>query len=514
MKKKVNQLRVGIILNYVNLGLGNLIPIFYTPIMLSLLGQSEYGLYKLASSFTSYLTLISFGLGSAITRYLIKSREEEGKEAEQRILGLFTRIFQVISIVAFVVGTALVFSIDIFYSASLSSDELARMKILVFLIVCNTALSFLMTPQVSVVTAHEKFVFLQSMNILSTCVMPIVNLIVLFLGFASIGMTISSLVVNMIIRIFYYIYMRNVLQLKADYKKPPKHLLKEILFFSFWIFLANVVNQLYNATDAVMIGAVPALATIGVAVYNVGGVFNSIVFSAAQGISSLLSPKVNKMVFNNASNDELTALAIKTGRLQCYIVSLIVCGFVAFGQPFIDWYAGPEYSEAYWVAILMMIPNMIPLVQSVCLSTIIAKNKHKFRSIVYLGIAISNVIGTWFLMQVMGVIGAALMTGIALIIGQGFVMNWYYWKKIKLDMPKFWKEISKIYIFPIIMCVVVLLSTQFINYYNKYILVIGIVLFTIIYFILSWLFVMNDYEKDIFRAPVRKVFNLIRKKKA
>lgn len=79
MKKKVNQLRIGIILNYVNLGLGNLIPIFYTPIMLSLLGQSEYGLYKLASSFTSYLTLISFGLGSAITRYLIKSREQEGK---------------------------------------------------------------------------------------------------------------------------------------------------------------------------------------------------------------------------------------------------------------------------------------------------------------------------------------------------------------------------------------------------------------------------------------------------
>ena len=43
MKKKVNQLRIGVLLSYVNLGLGNLIPIFYTPIMLSLLGQSEYG---------------------------------------------------------------------------------------------------------------------------------------------------------------------------------------------------------------------------------------------------------------------------------------------------------------------------------------------------------------------------------------------------------------------------------------------------------------------------------------
>lgn len=71
MAQEKSQLKIGIVLNYVNMILGNLIPIFYTPIMLTLLGQSEYGLYKLASSVTSYLSLISMGLGSAITRYLI-----------------------------------------------------------------------------------------------------------------------------------------------------------------------------------------------------------------------------------------------------------------------------------------------------------------------------------------------------------------------------------------------------------------------------------------------------------
>ena len=173
MKKEKNQLKIGIILNYVNLILGNLIPVFYTPIMLSLLGQNEYGLYKLASNFTSYLSLISLGLGSAITRYLIKAREEEGKEAEEKILGLFTRIFQVISMIAFVVGIILALSLGIWYSNSLTDSELLKMKILVFILVCNMALSFLMTPDVSVVTSHERFVFLQAMNIMSTCVMPV-----------------------------------------------------------------------------------------------------------------------------------------------------------------------------------------------------------------------------------------------------------------------------------------------------------------------------------------------------
>lgn len=62
MKREQDQLKIGVILNYINMGVGNIIPIFYTPIMLNLLGQSEYGLYKLSSSVTSYLSLISMEL--------------------------------------------------------------------------------------------------------------------------------------------------------------------------------------------------------------------------------------------------------------------------------------------------------------------------------------------------------------------------------------------------------------------------------------------------------------------
>ena len=506
MDKNKSQLKIGVILNYINLLLGNLIPVFYTPIMLQLLGQSEYGLYKLSSNITSYLSLISLGLGSAITRYLIKAREEDGKEAEEKMLGLFSRIFQVIAIVTFVVGVILSLILELWYSASLTSSELMIMRVLVFILSLNTALNFLMTPQISVVTAHEKFIFLQFMNIASTCIMPILNLVVLFFGFASIGMAVSSLILNVIIRIFYYIYMTKNLGLKAIYSKPSVGVLKEILSFSFWIFVANVVGQLYNSTDVVMIGAIPALATVGVAVYNVGGVFNGMVFSLTTAVPNLLAPKTQKMVFSGATNDELTDLAIRMGRIQCYIITLLVTGFISFGQPFISFYVGSGYKDAYWVAVLMMIPNMIPLVQSICLSIIIAQNKHRFRSIVYLGIAIGNVIGTWFLMHIMGIIGAALMTGIALIIGQGFVMNWYYWKKTGLDMIRFWKSVGKIYVLPTIMCCITLVVSHFINFYNIFALLVGIIIYTVLYVVLNWLFIMNDYEKNIFIQPLRKIF--------
>lgn len=55
MSGKNNQLRIGAVMSYINMALGTIIPMFYTPLMLNLLGQDEYGLFKLANSATSYL---------------------------------------------------------------------------------------------------------------------------------------------------------------------------------------------------------------------------------------------------------------------------------------------------------------------------------------------------------------------------------------------------------------------------------------------------------------------------
>lgn len=507
-----NQLRVGIILNYVNILLGNLIPVFYTPIMLSILGQQEYGLYKLSSSVTSYLSLLSLGIGSAVTRYLIKSQEEEGQEAEEKVLGLFMIIFQIIALASLVLGILLSCNLGIWYGNSLTSEELARMKLLVLLMVINMALNFSQTPYLSVVNAHEKFFFLQCANIVTTCLGPLLNLVVLFCGFASVGMAVSTLVLGLICRCAYMIYVKKCIRLKANYRHLPTHLLKEILVFSFWIFVANVVGQLYNATDTILIGAIPSLAAVGVAVYNVGNIFNGIVFSMTTGISSLLAPKANKLVFKGASNEELTDLAIRTGRIQCYIITLIVTGFIAFGRPFISFYVGDGYADAYWVAVFMMVPNMIPLVQSVCLSIITAQNKHRFRSLVYLAIAVINVIGTCLLLNKMGIIGAALMTGLALIVGQGFAMNWYYHNETGLNMICFWKSVGQIYILPCCMCIITLILSCVIDFYQLAALFIGIILYTILYCVLIWRFVMNEYEKNLIREPLQKLYRKIEKK--
>lgn len=503
-----SQLRIGAVLSYINMAIGSLIPMIYTPIMLGLLGQSEYGLYKLANSVTSYLALISFGIGSAVVRYYTKYIAEGDKEGEENIYGLFNIIFAIISAITVIAGVVIALNIGLVYSGSLTSQQLPEMKILVIILALNTAVNFLCTPQNTVVTSHEKFLFLQLVNIILTVVNPIVNIVVLFFGFKSIGLVVSSFVITIIVRIVYMLYVKRVIRIKPRYNNLPKHLIKEILVFSFWIFVANVVSQMYSATDTIIIGALPALATIGVAIYNVGITFNTMMTNFATGLLSVLTPKINKMVFSGKSNSELTDLMIRIGRLQCYIVTLICSGFIAFGQPFIQLWAGKGYEDAYWVAIVTLIPPCIPLVQSVALNVIIAQNKHRFRSIVYFGMAVVNVIFSIIAIFNFGIIGAATVTGITALIGTGFIMNWYYWKKIHLEIPRFWQEVGNIYLVPIMMCIITLFISNFVSFYSWWALLIGIGVYTSVFCIVNWLFIMNEYEKDIFLSPFRKVFRI------
>ena len=61
----MNQRKVGTLLSYLHIFISNTVSILYTPYMLQMMGQSEYGLTGTATSFISYLSISSFGIGGA-----------------------------------------------------------------------------------------------------------------------------------------------------------------------------------------------------------------------------------------------------------------------------------------------------------------------------------------------------------------------------------------------------------------------------------------------------------------
>lgn len=500
---KVNQLKTGVVLSYANLLLGNIIPFFYTPVMISMLGQSEYGLYSLAMSVMGYLQLLNFGIGSTVIRYIAKARAEGDKENEERVIGLFTAIYSVIAVVILAVGIAVSFNINMFYSNTLSGEELERLKTLLLLMTFNTAIFLPLSVFSSIIVAHERYIFNKAIGMITTVAAPLLNLVMLFVGFASVGLVISSTILNILMYTIYIIYCFRRLGIRPRFKNMELSMLREIIGFSFFIFLGELVNILYWSTDKLIIGAV--IGTAAVAVYNVGATFNNYVQNISIAISGVLTPKITTMVVKDVPKSELTELFVRIGRLQFIVISFIVSAFVIFGRQFIGLWVGDSYAEAYPVALLVMLPVTIPLIQNTGLSIVIAQNKHRFRAIVYAVIAVLNVILTLIFVQYWGIIGASVATCIAYVIGPVIIMNWYYKKKTGIDIPLFWKNILKMSPLMVVMIIAGLWLTSLFQINNWGTFILSAAVYTAIYCPLAYAVMMNRYEKDIFKKPLMKL---------
>ena len=117
----MSQLKAGALLNYavifLNIGVG----LLYTPFMLRMMGQSEYGLYSLVASVISYLTILDLGLGNAIVRYTSQYRTE-GKQKEQyELFGMFLVLYSVIGAIALMVGVGLYHQVDPWFGHTINA---------------------------------------------------------------------------------------------------------------------------------------------------------------------------------------------------------------------------------------------------------------------------------------------------------------------------------------------------------------------------------------------------------
>lgn len=502
-----NQLKAGAVISYINLLIGNIIPFIYTPIMLRLLGQAEYGLYGIAQSIMGYIGLLNFGIGGTIVRYLSKYRAEGNKEQEARVAGLFIKIYTVVCVLILIAGLTFAANAEV-YSRSLSADEVETLRILVVLMTLNTAVFLPFSVFSSVVIAYEQYVFSKLVGILSTIAAPVLNIVLLYCGFGSVGLVAASSIIHLITYGLYAWYALCRIKLRPSFRKAEPGLLREILKFSFFVFLASIVDTLFWTTDKLIIGW--AKGTKDTAVYNIGSTFNTYVTSLSSAISGLLVPKLTQMVVKESPKEEFTRIFIKVGRLQFIVISFIVSAFVAFGRQFIALWAGPEYSLSYYVALLTMIPVTIPLIQNTGINILYALNRHQFRSVVYTCIAVLNLALTFWWVESYGIIGAAMATCIAYVLGNILIINWYYYKRIGIDIPLFWKNIVKMCPVMVVMGVVAWFALDALTLDGWIEFFAAAAVYSVVYFSLAYRFMMNQYERDTIMVPVKKVLRKLR----
>lgn len=501
---RTGQLKAGVYLSYLTLALSNLIALLYTPFMLRMIGQSEYGLYSLVASIIAYLTILDFGFGNAIVRFTAKYLAEDKKAETYNLFGMFLTLYLIAGVIALAIGLGLYCNVDTLFGDSMTIAELGKARIMMLLLTFNLFFTFPLSVFSSIVTAYEQFVFQKVVNIVRILIQPCIMIPLLFWGYKAIAMVVVTTLLNIacLLANAWFCYAR--LKIQIYFRKFEWKLLKEIVGYSYFVFLTIIVDRAFWSAGQFILGVENG--TTQVAIFSIAVQLCTYYMAFSIAISNVFLPKMTQMVAWNSSDSDLSALFVRIGRLQYFILGFILAGFILFGRQFIAYWAGAGYESVYLLTLVMMIPQTIPLIQNIAVSILQAQNKQKFRSYNNLFFSLLSILAAFLLSKHFGALGVAAAVGGALLFGHGLVMNIYYSKRIRLNILFFWKEILKI---TFVIGIAMLLSFQidrFIPSDGLGFYVLKIVLFSLFFFSLCWLKGFKSSEKALLRQPLHSLY--------
>ena len=130
----MSQRKIGIILAYLSEAIRVCSSLIYTPIMLKILGDTEYGLYQLVASTVSYLSLLNLGFTGAYTRFYTKAKLES-ENTVKVINGMFMKTFLIMSFLCIICGAILLYETEIIFGDKLTYENYQEARILIFILI-------------------------------------------------------------------------------------------------------------------------------------------------------------------------------------------------------------------------------------------------------------------------------------------------------------------------------------------------------------------------------------------
>ena len=502
MKQAWESKKAAIVLSYIGVFLQTLSTIVLTNLYLKKLGADTYGLYQMVYAVAQYILILDLGISTTMIRYIAEFDAKGETEKKENFAFHFLIIVGVLILMIVNAGIVVNFNLGNIYK-KLTAEELALAHRMFLVMILQIALTVFIHYLKGLALANEKYAFVRLFEIIDIFIHVALVILFLYSGTGVIGIVYAKTAVILFQLVVFAVFDIVFLKFRIRFHYWDFRMLKPAFILMLAMLLQSVVGHVNNSVDKTILGIMAE--KVDVTVYSIAATFVTMFNTLPTSISSVFQTKATKIVVAGASKEELTDFVVRPGRFQFMITGGFIAGFFLFGKDFIICWTNKDMSAAWLYTLIILVPNMIPLVQNTCLSILNAMDKRLFRSIILVAITVLNIGMTVLLIKLIGPVGAPLATGISYIIGHVVLMNIYYRKRIGLDVfGMFGKIFSKIWLC-VLLSLLLNLPLMFWRIEGNWgVFIVKAAAFMAVYAASLWLYGLNISEKKMISAVLAK----------
>lgn len=486
----MNQIKAGAIISYFSVAVNLVIGLLYTPWMIQSLGKENYGLYILATSVIT-LFVFDFGLGNAVTRFAAKYIAEGSHLKLNRFIGMAFRLYLIIDVLLFVCLTSVYFFIPYIYQ-ELTPPEIEKFKIVYVVAASFSVISFPFIPLDGIISAHEKFVQLKICDLVNKIVIVISMAICLYLGYGLYALVTVNALAGILTILLKLGVMKKHIRIIPDFAYRSKSELKGILGYSGWVTITALSQRLIFNVAPSIIGIVSG--SVEIALFGIASSFEGYIFSIANALNGLFLPRVTKISTQSA---DILPLMVRIARIQLYVLGLLVLGFIAVGQDFLQLWLGSGYEIVYFCVVLLVVPSVLYLPKMIANNAVLAQNLVQKQAVVFMIMGVFNLFVGYILANYWGALGFSVSIFFAYMI-RTIGMDMIFYKDLNLDLVRFYREsyLSMAIQFLLLLLISILLANFWIAHTWIYLL-IKVVSFTAVYALVVYTCAFNLSERNL-----------------
>ena len=493
----------GVILSYITTFVSLGVSLLLTPVIIRLLGQSDYGLYESIGSFVNYLAVLDLGFSAVVTRYTAKYQINGDIEGRDRFLYTCRNVYLVLCGIILAIGIVLYNCIDSAFEHSFNAEELHRAHQLFIVVLLTTIVSVYSQVYKGVLTGIELFIWPRVIQLFKAVFSKVVSIVILYHGSNSVGFTSVMLAFEIIACLLVMYKAHQHVHFKKNHM--PFKQLKEVFLFSGNLFILAIVAQIYWQVDKLVLGM--CVGTVIVAIYSAALNIMNIVRNVSSSIKDVLIPRATRIDLNSPESSlHITDFMVKSGRIIFIVYGLLISGLTVLGYKFIYLWLGEDYVSAVPILLILGYSTFIPTIllpgEELCKTY----NKHGPLAFLYLFISLVNIILTFILVKRMGMYGAAIATAIGLFVGNVFMSLLYYKKVLSIRVGRLFTGLFRR------LFVVFLFTTIFgyflnhILYYQNWLtLMTESLIMAIFYAVFLMLYGFNSDEKALASKLLEKI---------